>query len=54
MGNARTQRETLPGSRDLRSLPVALVLELPYYVLYYYGKGGKMRKMVAHAQNIPP
>ena len=33
VAHARTQWNTLRGSRDLRSLPVTLVLVLPYYIL---------------------
>ena len=40
----RTPKGTPKGSRDLWSLPVALVLVLPYYILYYYSKKKKTRE----------
>ena len=45
----RTPEGTPKGSRDLRSLPVAMVL----YYIYYYSKK-KTRGKAGHAQNILP
>ena len=39
-------------SRDLRSLPVAMILLLLYYILYYYYSKKKTREKLGHAQNI--
>jgi hypothetical protein len=40
------------GSRDLRSLPVAMVLVLLYYILYDYYSKNKTRETVVHAHAI--
>ena len=42
------------GSRDLRSLPVVLVLVLLYYILYYYYSKKKTREKAGHVQNMLP
>ena len=47
----RTHKGTPKGSRDLRSLPVAMVLVLLYYIFYdCYKRGGE----AGHAQNMLP
>ena len=55
-GNFRSRMRipngTPKASRDLRSLPVAMVLVLLYYNLYYYYSKKQARECVAHAQNI--
>ena len=47
----RTPKETPKESRDLWSLPVAMVLVL-LYILYYFYSEGKARELVAHTQKI--
>jgi hypothetical protein len=49
-----THKGTPKGSRDLRSLPIAMVLVLLYYILYYYYSKTKTREKAGHAQNILP
>ena len=45
---------TPKGSSDLWSLPVAMVLVLLYYILYYCSSKKKTRGETGHAQNILP
>ena len=42
----RTPKGTPKGSRDLWSLPVAMVLILLYYILYYYYSKKKTRRKI--------
>ena len=44
----------MTASRDLRSLPVAMILLLLYYILYYYYSKKKTREKLGHEQNILP
>ena len=50
----RTLKGAMTASRDLRSLPVAMILLLLYYILYYYYSKKKTREKLGHAQNTLP
>ena len=48
----RTYKGTTSGSRDLRSLPLAMVLVLLYYIVYYY-KMYRLRMRTRSLQWLP-